>query len=345
MYGLRIGIIGAGGWGTSLANLLAEKGISIDLWVHGDDVYEAILQRKENTIYLPGIVLSEAIHPTQSLEKASKGKNVLVLAVPSHAFRKTTSELRPYIEGPCTMISATKGIENDTFLTMSGILREVLPPVLHNGLAVLSGPSFAKEVAEGQPTAVTLASESQETAETGQALFTTPFFRVYTGSDVAGVELGGALKNVIAIGSGISDGLGLGNNTRAALITRGIAEITRLGVKLGANPLTFAGLAGIGDLFLTCTSDLSRNRSLGVKLGKGMSLGDVLAGMRMVAEGVNTAKSAYDLSRKLKVEMPITEYVYYVLYKGKPPRDAVKELMCRTPKDELEKDFFQWKSS
>jgi glycerol-3-phosphate dehydrogenase (NAD(P)+) len=190
-----------------------------------------------------------------------------------------------------------------------------------------------------------LASESQKTAETGQALFTTPFFRVYTGSDVAGVELGGALKNVIAIGSGISDGLGLGNNTRAALITRGIAEITRLGVKLGANPLTFAGLAGIGDLFLTCTSDLSRNHSLGVKLGMGMSLGEVLAGMRMVAEGVKTAKSAYDLARKLKVEMPITEQVYYVLYEDKPPRDAVKELMCRTPKDELEEGLFQWKSS
>jgi len=342
---LKIGIIGAGSWGTTLANLLAEKGMDVSLWVHGDDVYEAIVNRKENAVYLPRITLSKGIHPTQSLEEASHGKDVLVLAVPSHVFRETVSKLKSYVGDSCIILSATKGIENDTLLTMSGILKEILPLPLHDRLVCLSGPSFAREVAERQLTAVTVASRNQKMAEAIQTLFTTPFFRVYTSLDVIGVELGGALKNVIAIGAGISDGLGLGYNARAALITRGIAEISRLGVRLGANPLTFAGLAGIGDLVLTCTADLSRNRTVGLRLGRGMPLSDILADMRMVAEGIATTKSAYDLSQRLTTEMPITEQIYHVLYGNKSPKEAVKELMDRAPKDELERGFFPWRSN
>lgn len=341
----KIGIIGAGGWGTTLANLLAEKGMDVSLWVHGDDVYQTIVNQKENVVYLPQIILSKGIYPTQSLEEASQGKDVLVLAVPSHVFRGIASKLKSYVKDSCIIVSATKGIENDTLLTMSGILKEILPFSLYDRLVCLSGPSFAREVAERRLTAVTVASRNQKITEVIQTLFTTPFFRVYTSLDVIGVELGGALKNVIAIGAGISDGLCLGYNTRAALITRGIAEISRLGVRLGANPLTFAGLAGIGDLILTCTADLSRNRTVGLRLGRGMSLSDILADMRMVAEGITTTKSAYDLSKRLSTEMPITEQIYHVLYRNKSPKEAVKELMGRAPKDELERGFFQWKSN
>jgi glycerol-3-phosphate dehydrogenase (NAD(P)+) len=226
-------------------------------------------------------------------------------------------------------VSATKGIENNTLFTMSEVLREVL--ALKNGkrLAILSGPSFALEVSKEVPTAVTIASENQELALEVQHIFSTSYFRVYTNPDVIGVELGGALKNVIAIAAGISDGLGFGYNTRAALITRGLAEISRLALKLGADPLTLSGLAGLGDLILTCTGELSRNRSVGIKLGKGIALTHILKDMRMVAEGIKTTKAAYDLSKKMKVEMPITEQVYYILYQNKNPKEAVIELMGR----------------
>ncbi len=340
---LRVGVIGAGSWGTTLANLLAEKGMDVCLWVHGEDVYEAIVGKRENTVYLPGMVLSERIHPTRSLREASRDTDVLTLAIPSHVYRDIVSQLETCLKSSCIPVSATKGIENDSLLTMSDILREVLPSAFHDNVVCLSGPSFAREVAEKLPTAVTVASKDQKAAETVRDLFTTPFFRVYTSTDVVGVELGGALKNVIAIGAGISDGLGLGHNTRAALITRGLAEITRLGLKMGANPLTFSGLAGIGDLLLTCTADLSRNRSVGLSLGQGRSLSDILTEMRMVAEGISTTKSAYHLSRKLNVEMPITGQIYYVLYEDRSPQEAVKELMDRALKDEIESEVFEWR--
>lgn len=331
---LQIGVIGAGSWGTTLANLLAEKGFNVTLWVYEDDLIQPIITKRENPLYLPGVKLSENIAPTNSLKEVCQNKDLLISVSPSQVVRQLIQKARPYLSPRVTLVSATKGIENDTLLTMSKVLREVLTLKDGKRLAILSGPSFALEVSKEIPTAVTIASENQELAGELQCIFSTPYFRVYTNPDVIGVELGGALKNVIAIAAGISDGLGFGYNTRAALITRGLAEISRLALKMGAKPLTLSGLAGLGDLILTCTGELSRNRAVGIKLGKGIELNHILKDMRMVAEGVKTTKSAYDLSRKMKVEMPITEQVYYILYQDKNPKDAVTELMGRDLKVE-----------
>ena len=331
---LRVGVIGAGSWGTTLANLLAEKGFNVTLWVYEDDLIQAIATKRENLLYLPGVKLSQNIAPTNSLKEVCHNRDLLISVSPSQVVRQLIKKTRPYLSSQVKLVSATKGIENDTLLTMSKVLREVLTLKDSKRLAILSGPSFAFEVSKGIPTAVTIASENQGLAGELQRIFSTPYFRVYTNPDVVGVELGGALKNVIAIAAGISDGLGFGYNTRAALITRGLAEISRLALKMGANPLTLSGLAGLGDLILTCTGELSRNRSVGVKLGKGIGLTHILKDMRMVAEGVKTAKSAYDLSKKMKVEMPITEQVYYILYHNKNPKEAVTELMSRDLKVE-----------
>jgi len=323
---LQIGVIGAGSWGTTLANLLAEKGFYVTLWVYEPDLIQSITTKRENPLYLPGVKLSEKIVPTNSLKEVCQHKDFLISVSPSQVVRHILQKIHPYLSPHVKLVSATKGIENDTLFTMSKVLREVL--TLRNGkrLAILSGPSFALEVSKEIPTAVTIASENQELARESQPIFSTPYFRVYTNPDVIGVELGGALKNVIAIAAGISDGLGFGYNTRAALITRGLAEI--------ANPLTLSGLAGLGDLVLTCTGELSRNRSVGIKLGKGIGLTHILKDMRMVAEGIKTTKSAYDLSKKMRVEMPITEQVYYILYQNKNPKEAVTELMGRDLKVE-----------
>jgi glycerol-3-phosphate dehydrogenase (NAD(P)+) len=258
------------------------------------------------------------------------------MAVPSHVYRQVAQQMLPLLKPQCIVVSATKGIENDTLLTMSGIWKELLGNNRLVRLACLSGPSFAREVIRKIPTAITGAADDLETAQAVQQVFSTPYFRVYTSLDMIGVELAGALKNVIALAAGACDGLGFGHNTKAALMTRGLAEISRLGVKLGANPLTFSGLSGVGDLMLTCTGDLSRNRTVGFQLGQGRKLDEILREMRMVAEGVKTAKSAYQLAKKVDVDMPIIEQVYLALYEGKDPAQAVRDLMQRDLKHELE---------
>ncbi|MCK5514810.1 MAG: NAD(P)-dependent glycerol-3-phosphate dehydrogenase [Deltaproteobacteria bacterium] len=331
---LQIGVIGAGSWGTTLANLLAKKGFNIALWVYEDDLIQPIATKRENPLYLPGIKISEKIIPTGSLKEVCQHKDLLVNVTPSQIVRQMMQNIHSYLSSQVKLVSATKGIENNTLLTMSGVFKEVLPIKDGEQLAVLSGPSFALEVSKETPTAVTIASKNQELAKHLQKVFSTPYFRAYTNSDVLGVELGGALKNVIAIAAGISDGLGFGYNTRAALITRGLAEMSRLALKMGANALTLSGLAGLGDLILTCTGELSRNRSVGIKLGKGMELTNILRDMRMVAEGIKTTKAAYDLSKKMEVSMPITEQVYYILYQNKNPKEAVTELLTRDLKVE-----------
>ncbi len=337
MNGLdRIGVIGAGSWGTTLAHLLAEKGYVVSLWVYEKDLVEAIQKTRENTLYLSGFPLSERIDPSGDIEKVTRGRRLLVMVVPSHVYRSVAVHMIPHLEKNAVIVSATKGIENETLLTMSGIWKELLPESLGVRVVTLAGPSFAREVMQKTPTAVTVAAEDLETAKEVQHVFHTPYFRVYTSPDKVGVELAGALKNVIAIAAGVCDGLGYGLNTRAALITRGLAEITRLGVRLGAHPLTFAGLSGIGDLLLTCTGDLSRNRTVGFRLGRGESLEEILADMRMVAEGIRTCTSVHALAKKMNVEMPICEQMYKILQEKKDPRQAVWDLMERDLKSELE---------
>jgi len=333
---IHIGVIGAGSWGTALANLLAAKGFSIDLWVFEPEVRQQILDTRENAIFLPGIQLSENLRPYNDLLEVSRNKNMLLMVTPSHFVRDTASQMAGHLGPNTILVSASKGIENKTHMTMSAVLKDVLPGLSDNRLAILSGPSFAREVANHVPTAVTVASSDGVVADLVQHVLATPFFRVYAHDDIVGVELGGAVKNVIAIAAGVIDGLGLGLNTRAALITRGLAEIRRLGLTLGANPRTFTGLGGMGDLLLTCTGDLSRNHTVGKKLGKGKKLREILDGMTMVAEGVRTAKSVYNLSRKLGVEMPISHEVYSILYEDREPAKALQHLMTRDLKQELD---------
>jgi len=333
---LKIGVVGAGNWGTALANLLALKGFTVDLWAFEKEVKDSIQADRENRLYLPGCTLSSNIYPSNELEPVVSKKDLLVIAVPSHFMRDTTRKMADAVSDDTIIVSASKGIENNTHLTMTGVLGETLPHRSGRKLAVLSGPSFAREVAHQIPTAVTVAAKLPQVGRTVQQVFAAPYFRVYTTEDIIGVELGGAVKNVIAIAAGIIDGMGLGLNTRAALITRGLSEVSRLGQKLGANPLTFAGLAGVGDLILTCTGDLSRNHTVGKQIGSGKTLPEILADMRMVAEGVKTAMSVYNLSRKLGVEMPICTATYRILYEGLPPRQAVENLMSRHLKEERE---------
>jgi glycerol-3-phosphate dehydrogenase (NAD(P)+) len=332
----RIGVIGAGSWGTTLANLLAEKGWPVDLWVFEEELFWVMEKERENKIFLPGIRLSEGIRLTHSLEEAFTGKGIVVCAVPSHVVREIFTQGGPYIRDDALIISATKGLEDQSHRTVSQVLREVIGLSPRAEIACLSGPSFAKEVSRRLPTAVAVAGSNPEAARKAQELFARPYFRVYTNPDLMGVELGGAIKNVMAIAAGTSDGLGFGHSSRAALITRGLAEMARLGMKMGADAQTFFGLAGLGDLVLTCTGDLSRNRYLGLELGKGRTLSAILEGMRMVAEGILTTKALIALARKLEVEMPITEKVYEILYESKNPREAVAELMSRHPRSERE---------
>lgn len=333
---MKIGAIGAGSWGTTLANLLADNGHTVDLWVREDDVYEQIKNKKINETFLPGMKLVDSLNPVKTFEEALEGKDIIMMVVPSHFYRGVLTQLKPYLKPGMKFISATKGIENDTLKVMSQVAEDVLGPEYTKNYACLAGPSFAKEVVAKQPTAVTIACKDLSRAEMFQSIFSSDLFRVYISDDHTGVQLCGALKNVIAIAAGASDGLGFGLNARAALITRGLAEITRLGVAMGANPMTFAGLSGMGDLVLTCTGDLSRNRTVGLKIGKGMSLDEITEGMNMVAEGVKTTVSAYELARKMGVDMPIVDQIYETLYKGKDPLQAVKELMTRELKKELE---------
>jgi len=334
----KIGVVGGGSWGTALANLLASKGYAINLWVFEKEVKDQILDTGENKAFLPDVKLSADLHPTNDLAETVLGKNMVVVVVPSHLMRAITSKMANAVSEEAIIVTASKGIENKTHLTMTGVLRETLAEISHHRLVAISGPSFAREVARNLPTVITVASEDIETAAFTQHVFATPYFRVYTSQDVIGVELGGALKNVIAIGAGVVDGLGLGLNARAALITRGMTEIRRLGLKLGANPRTFTGLAGIGDLILTCTGDLSRNHTVGVKIGRGKKVGDILSEMRMVAEGVKTARSVYNLSCKLGVDMPIFHEAYRILYEDFSPKEAIYSLMTRDLKQELDEE-------
>ena len=332
----RLGVVGAGSWGTALANLLAGKGYAPDLWVFEKDVCKQIEKQRENKVFLPGVILSTNLRPTNDLRQAVTDKDLVLVVVPSHVMRDVAGQMGAFLNPDTLLVSASKGIENQTHLTMSGVIREALEDWPSSQLAVLSGPSFAKEVARKSPTVVTAAGADMAVAARIQGIFATPYFRVYTHTDVIGVEIGGAIKNVIAIAAGVIDGLGLGLNTRAALITRGLAEIQRLGARMGADPRTLAGIAGVGDLILTCTGDLSRNHTVGKKIGEGLRLEEILAEMRMVAEGVKTAKSVYNLARKLAVEMPICEEMYAILYEGTSPEEAVYRLMTRDLKQELE---------
>jgi glycerol-3-phosphate dehydrogenase (NAD(P)+) len=330
-------VVGAGSWGTALAKMLSDKGYRINLWGHRQEHVDEIVSNRENRTYLPGFKLSDNLTATADLKEAVAGQTMVVMVVPYHGFREVFRRLLPNLSNNTYVISAVKGIENDTQMTMDQVMEDELagmdsPPVLH--LGVLAGPSFAKEVAAGVPTAVTVAAKSKEEALFFQEFFNAPLFRVYASTDLIGVELSGALKNIIAIAAGICDGLGYGTNTRAALITRGLAEISRLGIKMGANPLTFSGLGGLGDLVLTCTGDLSRNRTVGLKLGQGKKLSTILDEMNMVAEGVKTTKSAWNLANKMDVEMPILEQVYQVIYNDKPCESAVRDLLARSLKQE-----------
>ena len=326
-----IAVIGAGSWGTTLAHLLSSKGFEIALWVYEKDLSEEIRQTRVNSVYLPDIELPDNIRVTGSLEEALEKARYIVNAVPAQHTRSIFREVLPYMIDEAIIVSVAKGIERGTLLTVSSILKELSA----HPVAVLSGPSFAKEVIKKLPTAVTLATENIHTGVLLQEIFNVDHFRVYTHDDLLGVELGGALKNVMAIASGIADSLGLGNNARASLITRGLVEMTRLGIAMGAKERTFSGLSGIGDLVLTCSSPLSRNYTVGVKLGQGMKLKDILTQMRSVAEGVPTADSAYELSKKYHVEMPIIEQVYKVLYEDQDAGHAVKNLMERSLKSEF----------
>ena len=331
-----IGVVGAGSWGTALANLLAVKGFSVDHWVYEAEVKAQMLETHENQRFLPGVTLSGNLHPCGDLESVVAGKDLVLVVTPSHVTRRTIERCGHAIGPDTIVVSASKGIENQTHLTMSGVLAEVIPGLSTDRLAVLTGPSFAREVARQMATVVTVASSDTNSAEFVQQVFVTPYFRVYTIDDTIGAELGAAVKNVIAIAAGVIDGLGLGLNTRAALITRGLVEIRRLGLAMGAQPRTFTGLAGVGDLILTCTGDLSRNHTIGKQIGEGKKLKDLLAEMHMVAEGVKTARSVYNLSRERDVDMPISHAVYHVLYDDMDPKTALFQLMTRDLKQELD---------
>ncbi len=326
-----ITVIGAGSWGTTLACLLVEKGYDVSLWAFEQDVADEINNRGTNSVYLPDVPLAAGLKATHKIAEAVGKARYVLNVVPTQFMRPVFREAAGYLREDATLITASKGIEQGTLLTGHSILSELSG----RDIAVLSGPSFAKEVMKKFPTAVTLATKNADTGLLLQEIFNTNYFRVYTHSDIMGVELGGALKNVIAIASGICDGLGLGHNARAALITRGLAEIARLGASLGADQRTFSGLSGLGDLVLTCTGPLSRNYSVGVKLGQGMKLAEILASTRSVAEGVATSLSAFELSKKYAVEMPIVEQVYKVIHKDKNPADAVNMLMNRALRSEF----------
>jgi glycerol-3-phosphate dehydrogenase (NAD(P)+) len=333
----RVGVIGGGSWGTALANLLADNGHRVRLWVRDPALARTLERERRNPIYLPGIWVSDQVIPGSDLATAVGDAEVLVSAVPSHATREVMERVAGSLDPEALVVSTSKGIENETLARMTEILAKVLPAGAGERMAVLSGPSFAIEVARGYPTAVTAAATDIAVAERTRDLFANPRFRVYTSTDVVGVELGGAVKNIVAIAAGICDGLRYGHNARAALITRGIAEIARLGVALGGEPLTFMGLAGLGDLILTCTTDLSRNRTVGLRVGAGETLEEIQADMRMVAEGVRTTRSVRDLARRHDVEMPITEEVHSMLYEDKDPRISVEDLMTREFKPEFER--------
>jgi len=333
MSALRASVVGAGAWGTALAKVLADAGHDVCLWSYEAEVAASINERDENP-YLAGVTLPPSLRADPDLARAVSGADLVVSVSPSQVVRRVMQEAAPSLRPDAQIVSASKGVEFGTLLRMDEVLSEVLPAEMMERFCALSGPSFAKEVALGAPTAVVAASRDEAAALRVQEAFQTPWFRVYTNLDVIGVELGGALKNVIALAAGMTAGLGFGHNTTAALITRGLAEMTRLGVALGARQATFYGLAGMGDLVLTCTGSLSRNRTVGFRLGQGESLEEILADMTAVAEGVKTASGVYELARRHHVEMPITEQVCAIVEEGRSAEEALRALMERDPKPE-----------
>lgn len=329
-----IAVIGAGSWGTALAKTLSDKGHDVRLWSWLEPHSRAIEADRENKEFLPGFKLGERLRATSSLESALEGVELVVSALPTHVLRGVLEKAVPLVPKDAPILSVSKGIETETLKMVSQIFEDVMPRERLSSVCYLGGPSFAREVAACMPTAVVIACADHDVAVRWQEALSTDRLRAYTTDDVVGIELGGALKNVIAIAAGVSDGLGFGHNSRAALITRGLAEMTRLATKLGAHPLTLSGLGGMGDLVLTCTGDLSRNRHVGLELGHGKTLDAILAGMSQVAEGVRTTQSAYELARREDVSMPITDAMYRILYEGQPPLEAVVELMTRPRRPE-----------
>ncbi|MBI3586784.1 MAG: NAD(P)H-dependent glycerol-3-phosphate dehydrogenase [Ignavibacteriales bacterium] len=331
---MRVTVLGAGSWGTTLALVLLGNGHEVTLWTYKKEQAELMQAKRENPAFLPGISLPPSLSMMTDIEAASEKRDMIVAAVPSQFLRSVISKIAHLDLEKTIICNVAKGIENNTLMTMSEVLMDVLQHEKKENLAILSGPSHAEEVSRQIPTAIVASSFKMNTAQIVQDAFMTSYFRVYVNEDIRGVELGGALKNVIAVAAGISDGAGFGDNTKAAIMTRGIYEITRLGVKLGAQPRTFAGLSGVGDLIVTCMSRHSRNRYVGEQMGKGRKLEDVLKEMVMVAEGVATARSVRDLEKKYGIELPIITEVYKVLFEGKDPQKATRDLMTRDAKGE-----------
>jgi glycerol-3-phosphate dehydrogenase (NAD(P)+) len=330
-----VGIIGSGAWGTTLALLLATSGIETVLWEHQAERAAAMQQQRENALFLPGFRFPAALRVIADIAEAARGRDMLLLVTPSQRMRENARLLAPYVGDETILVSASKGIEVGSLKRMTEVIAEELPQAQER-VAALSGPNIAREIAEGKPTAAVVAALDSEIAVKARTLLTTRTFRVYTASDVIGVELGGALKNIIAIGAGFNDGMDYGDNAKAAFITRGIAEMARLGLAAGANPLTFTGLAGLGDLIATCASPLSRNHQLGRRLAAGEKLDAILASTHTVAEGVTTTRAALQLAARYHVDMPITRQLSLVLFEGLDPRNVVPKLMMRDPKDEME---------
>jgi glycerol-3-phosphate dehydrogenase (NAD(P)+) len=327
-------VLGGGSWGTALATVLCRNHAEVRLWARQQSVVDGINTEHKNPRYQSDLLLPENLRATTDPVAALAGVSLVCVVIPSHALRSVMTELTHHIPPGVPIVGAAKGIENDSLMTMDEVLLDVLPRARYTDLAFLSGPSFARETIQRMATAVTIGARFHTVAEEVAAAFNTEWFRCYTTEDVTGVELGGALKNVVAIASGVADGMGLGHNSRAALITRGLSEITRLAIARGANPATMAGLAGMGDLVLTCTGGLSRNRHVGVELGRGRCLSEILSAMDEVAEGVKTARSAHMLAQREGVEMPITREVYHMLYDDKPAHQALRDLMGRPIKHE-----------
>ncbi len=330
----NLAIIGAGSWGTALAVVLAGRFARVRLWVYEPDLAARMCASRENDVYLPGFPIPTNVEITTEFAAALDSAGIVLSVMPSHLVRALYQRMLPFVDGSMLFVSATKGLENGTLLRPSEVIREVLASRFAARVAVISGPTFAREVARGDPTALVAASEEEEAAAAVQAAFSGPTFRLYSSADPVGVEIGGAIKNVVAIGAGVLHGMGLGHNATAALITRGLAEITRLAVAMGGNPLTLAGLAGLGDLVLTCTGELSRNRSVGVELARGRKLDEIVRSMQMVAEGIKTTNAAVDLARRHSVEMPISEQMFQMLHFGVSPREAIQRLMERSLKRE-----------
>ena len=331
----KVAVIGAGGWGIALAKLIAEKGAEVTLWCHGADTYRQLAETRQSANYLPGIVLPATVRLTRFIDEASRGRDLIICTVPSHALRAVMQKAAEGFRRESMVLCGTKGLEAESLKTTGEVLGEIEDEARKSRHAFLSGPSFALEVARGLPTAVTVAARVDSVANEVQETLSTNNFRVYTSKDVVGVQMGGVIKNVIAIAAGISDGLGLGQNARAALITRGLAEMTRLAVRMGADPMTLAGLPGLGDLVLTCAGELSRNRNVGLQIAAGKTLEEITAGTRMVAEGIRNTRSVCSLAARLGVEMPIADQMDQVLYGGKKPLLAVRELMQRALKPEI----------